>query len=106
MDPHPAEIDAFGRERLGTDRGQEPGEVPALAARPPCPEGVPEEGKRGVLVLRPTLTVLAVDDPRLVRVKPESDLLHPLSDPAQHVFGLATRLAVHDHVVGLALEWA
>ena len=76
VDPHRAELGAFGLERLGADRRQEAGEVPAvLAARPPCPEGVPEEGERGVLVLCPAPTVLAVDDPRLVRVKPEPDLV-------------------------------
>jgi len=57
-------------------------------------------------VLAPAPTVLAVDDPRLVRVKPEPDLLHPRGDPAQHVLSLAARRAVHDRVVGVALEWA
>ena len=33
--------------------------------------------------LRPALTVLAIDDPRLVRVKPQAHLLHPHGDPAQ-----------------------
>src|SRR3984893_2468018 len=71
VDPQSAEPGASGLERLGTDRGQEAGEVPAvLAACPPCPEGVPEKGERGVLVRRPAPTVLAVDDPRLLRVEP------------------------------------
>ena len=46
MDPQFAEPGASGYERLGTDRGQEAGEVPAVpGARPPCPEGIPEEGE-------------------------------------------------------------
>jgi hypothetical protein len=41
--------------------------LPGLAVdRLPCPEGIPEEGERDVLVLLPTVAVLAVDDPRLV----------------------------------------
>ena len=81
----------------GLIAGREAGEAPAVfAACPPCPEGVPEEGKRGVLVRCPAPTVLAVDDPRLVRVQPEPDLLHPRGDPAKHVLGLPSRRAVHD----------
>jgi len=106
IDPHPAEFDAFGLERLGADRRQEPVEDPASCCAPPSPEGVPEEAERGVLVLFPAPTVLAVDDPRLLRVKREPDLAHPLGDPAQHVLRLAARGAVHDRVVGVALEWA
>src|SRR5919198_2096898 len=97
MDPHRAEFGAFGLERLGADRRQKAGETPAvLGARPPWPEGVPEEGERGVLVLSPAPTVLAVDDPRLVRVKPKPDRAHPRGDPGQHVLGLTPARAVHD----------
>jgi hypothetical protein len=67
VDPQFAEPGASGLQRLGADRGQEPGEVPALAVRPPSPEGVPEKGERDVLVLSPTLIVFTVDDPRFVR---------------------------------------
>src|SRR5450432_3444933 len=106
MDPQFAEPGVLGFERLGTDRGQEAGEVLALAARPPCPEGVPEKGERDVLVLAPALTVLAIDDPRFVRVKPQADFVHPRSDPAEHQLGLGPALAVHDSIVGIALPWA
>src|SRR5437764_5600999 len=106
MDPHPAELGACGFERLGADRGQEAGEVPALAARPPCPEGVPEKGKRDVLVLRSALTVLAIDDPRFVRVKPQADLVHPRGDPTEHKLGLGPALAMHDTIVGITLPRA
>ena len=75
-----------------------------LRARPP--EGVPEEGERGVLVLFPAPTVLAVDDPRLLRVEREPDLAHPLSDPVQQVLRLTMRGAVHDRIVGIALKRA
>jgi hypothetical protein len=36
-------------------------------------------------VLSAAATVLAVDDPRLVGVKPQANLLHPRGDPATHV---------------------
>ena len=51
--PQFAEVGAFGLERLGADRWQERAEVrPGLAVdRLPWPEGVPEEGEQGVLVL-------------------------------------------------------
>ena len=71
VDPQLAEPVAFGFERLGTDRRQERGEAhPVLVARLPWPEGEPEEGEAGVLVLSPTVAVLAIDDLRLVGVKP------------------------------------
>ena len=108
VDPHPAEPVAFGLERLGAHRGQEPGERSATlgAARSPCPEGEPEEGKRGVLVVASTPAVLAVDDPRLVGVDPQADLPHPRGDRGQHVLGLPPALAVHDDIVGETLERA
>jgi hypothetical protein len=59
-----------------------------------------------VLVLPPAPIVFAVDDPRLVRVQPEPNLLHPRGDPCEHVLRPAARLAVHDDVVGVALERA
>src|SRR5947207_909135 len=99
MDPQLAEPGAFGLERLGADRRQEAGEVPALAARPPCPEGVPKKGEGDVLVLRPALTVLAIDDPRFIRVKPQADFVHPRGDPTEHKLGLGPALAVHDTIV-------
>ncbi len=37
---------------------------------------------------------------RVFRVQPEPDLLHPPSEPCEHMFSLAARLAVHDRVVG------
>src|ERR1700683_1610589 len=103
MDPHLAKPGVLGFERLRTDRRQESGEVPALAACPPCPEGVPEKGERDVLVLRPALTVLAIDDPRFVRVKPQADLVHPRGDPTEHKLGLGPALAMHDTIIGIAL---
>jgi hypothetical protein len=54
----------------------------------------------------PALCVFAVDDPRLVRVKPESHLLHPLGDCGKHGFGLPPGRTVHDSVIGVALERA
>ena len=53
-----------------------------------------------------TVAVLAVDDPRLVGVEPQPDLCHPRGDPAQHVSACEPRPAVHDRVVGVALERA
>src|SRR4051794_16407971 len=81
----------------GLIAGRKPVKHPAvLGARAPCPEGISEEGERGVLLLCPALTALAVDDPRLVRVEPEPDLSHPRGDPEKHVLGLPMRRAVHD----------
>src|SRR5450755_2576406 len=67
MDPHPEELGALGLQRLGAHRGQEAGEVPtSRRPRLPCSEGEPEKGEAGVLMLSPTLAVLAIDDPCLV----------------------------------------
>jgi hypothetical protein len=86
VNPHRAEVGASGFERLGADRGQEAGVVPASPIpRLPCSEGESEEGKRGVLVLAPALAVLAVDDLRLVRVKREADLADPRGDRGKQV---------------------
>jgi hypothetical protein len=54
-----------------------------------------------VLVLAPTVAVLAVDDPRLVGVKAQAHLFHPRSDRGKHVLGLPPALAMHDTIVGL-----
>jgi len=78
---------------------------PVLAVdRLPCPEGKPEEGKGGVLVLGPTVAVLAVDDSRLVGVKPQAHLAHPRSERGKHALCLPPALAVHDSIVGVTLE--
>src|ERR1700686_5568894 len=107
MDPQIAEIGALGLERLGTDRRRERREAHAvLATCPPWPEGKPEEGERGVLVLTPTVAVLPIDDPRLVGMKPKPHLFHPRSDPGKHILSLPPGLAVHDSIVGVAFKWA
>ena len=49
----------------------------------PCPEGEPEEGKRRVLVLAPTLAVFAVDDPRLVGMQAQATSLIRERESAQ-----------------------
>src|SRR3954451_18886526 len=90
----------------GLMAGKKPVKFRPLLRAPPCPEGVPEEGKGGVLVLRPAPTVLAVHDPRLLRVKPKPDLAHPRGDPGKHILGLPPALAVHDSIVGIALTRA
>jgi hypothetical protein len=59
-----------------------------------------------VLVLAPTVAVLAVDDPRLVGVKPQAHLPHPRGDPGQHALCLPPALAMHDNIIGIALKRA
>jgi len=67
MNPHSAKLGAFGLERLGAHRRQERDEVgPIPVPGLSWPKGEPEEGERGVLVLRPAPTIFAIDDPRLV----------------------------------------
>jgi hypothetical protein len=70
----------------------------------PWSEGEPEEGEGDVLVLAPAVAVLAIDDPRLVGVKTQANLPHPRGDLPKHVLGLRARRAVHDRIVGVALE--
>ena len=77
----------------GLIAGKNPVKVPPFLLRAPRDrEGVAEEGERGVLVLRPAPTVLAVDDPRLVGVQPQANLLHPRGDPAKHILSLSPLL--------------
>ncbi len=59
-----------------------------------------------MLVLTPTVAVLAIDDPRLVGVKPKPHLAHPRGDPGKHTLSLPSAHAVHDSIVGVALERA
>src|SRR5436189_1454355 len=99
--PHSAEFIAFGFERHGAHGWQERREQRAvLAGCAPRPELVTQEREAGVLVVTPTVGVLAIDDPSLVRVKPQAHLLHPLSDRAQHFFGLTPGATVHHSIVG------
>jgi hypothetical protein len=72
-------------------------------------------------VLRPALTVLAIDDPRFLRVKPQADLVHPRGDLTEHQLGLVpdsrvmkafrgwvqgynAQTAVNEHQIALAGE--
>ena len=57
-----------------------------------------------MLVVPPALLVFAIDDVRLLRVKRQAHLCHPLGDRSQHLFGLFLAHTVHDTVVGIALE--
>ena len=59
-----------------------------------------------MLVLTPTVAVLAIDDPRLVGMKPKPHLSHPRGDPGKHILSLLFAHAVHDGIVGVALERA
>src|SRR5450755_566549 len=107
MDPHPAELGALGLQCLGAHRGQEAGEVPtSRRSRLPCSEGEPEKGEAGVLMLAPTLAVLVIDDPCLVGMEPQPNLIHPLSDPGQHRLRLCPAFAVHDDIISEALKRA
>ena len=94
-----------GCNPLRTSRSRK---VLALLAvdRLPWPERESEEGKRGVLVLAPTPAVFAVDDPCLVGMEPQSNLVHPLRDPGQHRLGLCPAFAVHDGIVSEAVKRA
>jgi hypothetical protein len=53
-----------------------------------------------VLILTPALPVLAVDDPRFVRVEPETLFSHPLGDGSEHLLGLPPTHTMHDSIVG------
>jgi len=57
-----------------------------------------------VLVIELPLATLAVHDPGLGRVQLQPDLGHPVSDRHHHCICLPFRGAVHDGVVGIALE--
>ena len=106
MDPHGTESGAFGLERLGTHGGQKTNEeasVPAIF-RPPWPEGEPEKGERSVLMLSPAPTILTIDDPRFIRVQPQTHLAHPLGDRSMHMLGLPPAHTMHDSIVGIAFE--
>jgi hypothetical protein len=90
---------------LLADRGQERAELPpVLVPRRSLPELVPQERKRRVLVRAAPLPVLTVDDPGLVRMQPQADLLHPYADRGQHLTCLLLADTMHDRVVDIALE--
>ena len=90
---------------LLADRGQERAEpLPVLVPRRSLPEFVPEERERGVLVRASPPSVLAVDDPGLVGMQPQPDLLHACADRGQHLMGLALTDTMHDHVIDVAFE--
>jgi hypothetical protein len=74
---------------LVEDRGQEPGErLPGLAVdRLPRTEGVAEERQRDVLVIAPTLPVLAIDEvsvamARLSYLNPKDNVKWTVVPPA------------------------
>jgi hypothetical protein len=48
--------------------------------------------------------VLAVHDLRLVGMQPQPDLFHPVPDRLDQLPGLTLSDAMHDRVVGIALE--
>jgi hypothetical protein len=74
-------------EGVLADRGQERGELhPVLAPCPPWPEREPGEGERRVHVRAAPVTVLAVHDLRLARMKFQAGIGHP---PAQRGQDLA-----------------
>jgi hypothetical protein len=104
MNSHSAKLGAFGLERLGAHSGQETDEEPSVPAAlcPPWSEGEPEKGKNGVLVVSPAPTILTIDDPRFIRVQPQTHLFHPLGDSSEHLLGLPLAHTVHDSIVGIA----
>ncbi|GAA4472471.1 hypothetical protein GCM10023170_092320 [Phytohabitans houttuyneae] len=67
-------------------------------------EGEPEERERRVLVRAASVAVLAVHDPGLVRVQSQPDLDHPVLDRRPYRLRLLLADAMHDRVVGVALE--
>ncbi len=77
---------------------------PVLVPRSSLPELVPQVRKGRVLVRAASLPVLAVDDPGLVGMQPQPDLLHPVADRGQHLACLQLADTVHDRVIDVALE--
>ena len=99
MYPHFAEINAFGFERFGTNRGQEISEKPAcLSPRFSSPEHETKKSKPGVLVLLSTRTVFTVDNPRLIRVYPQTHFVHTRPNPGKNCFCLLSAITIHDRV--------
>ena len=67
-------------------------------------EVVTEEREPGVLERAFPVGVLAVDDPRLVRVQLKTDLTHTFLQLGQHLPSLRQALAVNDRIVGIPFE--
>ena len=88
----------------GLIAGRKPVKFRPLLRAPRVLKAYPRKVNEVCSCLASIPTVFAVDDPRLVRVQLESNLVHPRGDLVEHVLCLTRRLAVHDRVVGVALE--
>jgi len=56
-------------------------------------------------MVTPAPTIFTIDDPRFIRVQPQTYLAHPRGDRSKHLFGLPSAHTMHDSIVGIAFEW-
>src|SRR3954451_15753277 len=79
-------------------------ELPSVVLGPPRPKRVAQEVEPDVLVLALPVTILAVDDLGLLRMKFQTALRQALPDRLQQLLRLSLALGVDDHIIRIALE--
>ena len=95
--------------RLGSisrDRGTEIGEDFSVAIdRLPRTEFVPKKIELLIGVHSLPQIILAIDDPRLLRMEFQPTVQQPLRNCLPNRLGLPFRSTVHDDIIGVPLEW-
>lgn len=91
--------------RVRADRRQKRHEMPAVPVLGQSrPEFVTQERKRRNFMIATPISVLAVDDERLVRMQHQPHLLQAGRDRIPHMAGLHLAAAVHHRIVAVALK--
>src|SRR3954453_1014892 len=79
-------------------------ELPSVVLGPPRPKRVAQEVELDVLVLALPVTILAVDDLGLLRMKFQTAFRQARPDRLQQLLRLSLALGVDDHIIRIALE--
>lgn len=95
----------LGLYRLSAHRRGEPGDdLPVARGHPPWPKRVAKEVELDVLVGLRSSAILAVHDPRLLRMHLQAAVLDALSELLAHLLGADFRLAMEDAIISVAAE--
>ena len=81
-------------------------EFPCAVLRPPWSEREAQEGKLNRGIVARAIAVLAVDNPRLVRMQLQAALPQAGRESALYLLRLPLRAAMHDPIIGIARKRA